>query len=81
MEITEKDVRSLMAKAYVLGNAGQERMIDNGWHIVCIRYPFESVEEIAEKLSGYKKVKIYESTTSVRGLHNYFAMVKWSEWE
>lgn len=74
--MTVEELNVLMNKAYLLGGKGQDRMCDNGWNIVCIHYPFESLEEIANKLSYYDKVKIYKASTSVRGIHNYFAMVK-----
>ena len=73
--MTTEELNALMDKAYLLGPKGQDRMCDNGWRIYCIS-PFKSREEIAKELSYYDKVKIYEASTRVRGLHSYFAMVK-----
>lgn len=73
--MTVEEYRALERKAYVLGGKGQDRMIDNGWHIVCIS-PFDSDTKTAERLSGYDKVKVYKATTAVRGYHHTFAMVK-----
>ena len=60
-----------------LGGKEQDRMIANGWRIMLKESMNESPEEMFERLSKtYPKVKIYWDTTRVRGLHNYFAMVK-----
>jgi hypothetical protein len=74
------------ASMYVLSNAAYERMERNGWQYksaVWVLKPgaeyksCESVKEGIERLSKeYEQVKAYESTTAVKGYHDYFFMVK-----
>ena len=62
---------------YVLGRKRQDEMIARGWSIKVKNSCFETTEEFETRLKGkYKKVKLYEDTTMVRGLHEVFAMVK-----
>ena len=65
-------------KVNYCGNAQQERMIKNGWRIELAANYSESPETMLERLTeeGYSQVKVYYSTTCIRGLHSYFAMVK-----
>lgn len=64
-------------KVRYCGAKEQDRMIKNGWKIeLPINYQ-EQPEAIFKRLQKeYAKVKIYYSTTMIRGLHEYFAMVK-----
>lgn len=81
------------AKGYytILGKDGQSRMIRNGWNLKSTQYVLkrpdskykseETDEEFIERLikSGYKQIKLYYTTTYVRGSYKTFAMVKrWS---
>ena len=67
-----------MMKVNYCGGAQQERMIANGWRIEVAENCRETPEEILERLlkSGYSKVKVYYDSTRIRGVHDYFAMVK-----
>lgn len=72
----------------ILGREGQSRMIRNGWELKLTQYVLkqptskykseETDEEFIERLlkSGYKKIKLYYSTTYIRGSYNTIAMVK-----
>lgn len=64
-------------KVNYCGGAQQERMIANGWRIALSEFR-ETPEELLERLTkaGYSKVKVYYESTRVRGIHDYFAMVK-----
>jgi len=78
------------AKGYytILGKEGQSRMIRNGWDLKSTQYVLkqptdrykgeETDEEFIERLlkSGYKKIKLYYTTTYIRGSYKTFAMVK-----
>jgi len=78
------------AKGYytILGKEGQSRMIRNGWDLKLKqwileqptdRYKSEETdEEFIERLikSGYKKIKLYYTTTYIRGSYKTIAMVK-----
>ena len=60
----------------VLSGKEQDRMCNNGWFLV-IAEPRETTEELYNRLSKkYNKVKVYYSTTAIKGYHDIFAMVK-----
>ena len=64
-------------KVNYCGGKQQERMIKNGWFLVCAEFG-ETPEELYNRLvaSGYKQVKVYWEGTRIRGIHSYFAFVK-----
>lgn len=61
------------------GKEFQERMLHNGWRIqLPINYS-ESAQALYDRLNGtgrYSDIKVYWSSTRIRGLHEYFAFVK-----
>ena len=61
------------------GGKEQEKMLSRGWRIIVTESCHEMPEDLFNRCEamGYKKVKVYYDTTRVRGLHSYFAMVKW----
>lgn len=59
----------------VLSKKEQEKMIGNGWKLKIKGFQ-ESELEFIQKLYGYKKLKFYRVTTSVRGYYDRIAMVK-----
>lgn len=68
-----------MNNARYCGGKEQERMLANGWRIIVTDSCRETPEDLFNRCvsMGYKKVKVYYEATRVRGLHSYFAMVKW----
>lgn len=76
--MTREEYFRLKSKAYVLSEKRFEQMEDNGWCYISLHQVMSEqfINENVEKLSRYSKVKIYEATTCVKGLHSYFAMVK-----
>ena len=62
----------------ILSRAAEERMIRNGWRLRIKNHSFEKDEELVKRLleAGYTKIKLYDSTTAIRGLYDTFAMVK-----
>ena len=61
------------------GNEAQERMIKNGWKLMLTENYLETPEELYTRLiaKGYKQVKVYWQGTRIRGIHDYFAFVKY----
>lgn len=58
----------------------QDRMINNGWKIVLTESCSETAQQLYDRLENtglYKDIKIYWTGTRIRGIHSYFAMVKW----
>ena len=72
--MTRMEYERLRNKAYILSAERQEKMIANGWRLICLS--FNRDESDIVKLNNYNNVKIYKGTTAVRGMYNYFAMVK-----
>ena len=76
----EKDIekeKPKMNNPRYCGGKEQEEMEARGWRVMIKDRMDETAEEMFERLSkSYSKVKIYWDTTRVRGLHDYFAMVK-----
>ena len=65
-----------MNNVRVLSGKEQERMTANGWFIVFAKR-HESDDQLKDRLSQkFSKVKIYYTTTYVRGYYNTIAMVK-----
>lgn len=63
--------------ARVLSNKEQERMVNNGWRLMLADSYSETESALYARLSEkWEKVKIYESTTQIRGLHSMYAMCK-----
>ena len=63
-------------KTNYCGREQQKRMIKNGWRLELAELN-ESDDHLYERLSkDYSKVKVYYTTTCIRGLHKYFAFVK-----
>ena len=62
----------------ILSRTAEERMIRNGWRLRIKSHSFEKDEELVKRLleTGYTKIKLYDSTTAIRGLYDTFAMVK-----
>lgn len=57
----------------------QERMIRNGWRIQLPLNYSESAQALYDRLAAsgrYSDIKVYWSSTRIRGLHEYFAFVK-----
>lgn len=66
-------------KVNYCGKDAQERMIKNGWRIELQAYANENEQDMYDRLEAtgkYKDIKIYYSTTRIRGYHSFFAMVK-----
>ena len=65
---------------YSICRARQEQMIKNGWRLELANDTHESycADALYTRLieEGYSKVNIYYSTSSIRGLHHYYAMCK-----
>ena len=61
------------------GKAFQDRMIANGWRIQLAKDYSESAQALYDRLEAtglYSDIKVYWSSTRIRGLHDYFAFVK-----
>ena len=57
----------------------QKRMIRNGWRIQLPLNYSESAQALYDRLAAagrYSDIKVYWSSTRIRGLHEYFAFVK-----
>lgn len=60
-------------------NDFQKRMIANGWRIELTKNCSESAQALYDRLEAtgrYSDIKVYWSSTRIRGLHEYFAFVK-----
>ena len=64
-------------KVNYCGGKQQEKMVKNGWSLRVAEYR-ETPEELYNRLvkTGYKQVKVYWTSTRIRGIHSYFAFVK-----
>ena len=76
--MTREEYNKLRDKAYILSEDRFDKMEENDWCYISLNplYDDEAIEENIQKLSEYDKVKIYKSTTRVRGIYRYYAMVK-----
>ena len=57
----------------------QKRMVSRGWRIQLPLNYNESAQALYDRLVAtgrYSDVKVYWSSTRIRGLHSYFAFVK-----
>lgn len=61
----------------ILSGKEQERMCNNGW-VLNTAKPLESTEQLIERMNrlGYKDVRVYTTTTYVRGYYKKIAMCK-----
>lgn len=61
------------------GKEFQQRMLRNGWRIQLPLNYSESAQALYNRLNAtgrYFDIKVYWSSTRIRGLHDYFAFVK-----
>ena len=61
------------------GGSLQDKMEANGWQMKLQDNPRESAQELYNRLEAlgiYKDIKVYWTSTQIRGLHKYFAFVK-----
>lgn len=62
------------------GKSLQDRMIANGWVMKLGTSCDESAQELYDRLNStgyYKDIKVYYTTTQIRGIYSYFAFVKY----
>ena len=67
-----------MVNSYLLGLKGEKELLTKGWDVVIVKNIHETEQELYDRCvkMGYKKVRIWQSATMIRGLHDIFAMVK-----
>ena len=66
-----------MVNSYLLGLKGEKELLAKGWNIVIAKDNHETEQELYDRcIKYYGKVRIWRSATTVRGLHDIFAMVK-----
>lgn len=60
----------------ILGDKEMDRMLGNGWTLKIADWKLTSEEQYEKYAKSYKKVKIYRTTTRIRGCYDTIFMLK-----
>ena len=74
-----KNSKGKMIEARLLGRKGQEDLTAKGYRIILANF-HESEQELYDRLTAsgynYKSIRIWKSSTAIRGIYDIFAMVR-----